>query len=222
MNHLQEYWEDAIKTSLSIDGRCLFDRGASGLSKHALKFVAMATHLYIVSKKYSCSSIHNLVITTILPQVWSVCFGHKCTHPVSSFRSRTYLNCSHPSDFLRYHFDILYDTYSEYPEPLWPIFLDALLHYQRVGRGGTELFDKLGEDTELAKFISLELAKKLLVKEKRCEELEQFEESYYQLREQADVLAKIAGPRRIPGLLPRGRPLFEHSSPLGVDNNSAW
>lgn len=74
--------------------------------------------------------------------------------------------------FMDNHYAWFHRFYSEYPEDLWPLFAEAVLHYQRVEPDSNLFLDMIEEDVDLGDFVRKEISKKVVNLEQRVRDLE--------------------------------------------------
>jgi hypothetical protein len=74
-------------------------------------------------------------------------------------------------EFKSHHYDSLNQYFSGYPEDLWPFYIKALVHYQRV-EPDSDLVSHLFEDNpQMAHFMIKQLSKECAAHEDHAESL---------------------------------------------------
>lgn len=110
----------------------------------------LARHLYCITNKYDMPDLHGTVVW-IMAVMWN--FG---TEPGC-------ISMGHQS--IQAFQDLLYDPmkehFSGYPQDLWPLFTEAMVHIQKAGPGDSWFVDKLSENPAMAVHVSQQLSRRL-------------------------------------------------------------
>ncbi|KPI37684.1 uncharacterized protein AB675_125 [Cyphellophora attinorum] len=169
----------------------------------AISNFAVAQDVYFITKAYDMPALHILVVEMLLPRALDIAWATQ--DPSNRLTA---------AEFKFTHYDLLKgrrSAPSEYPSDLWPLFLKALIHYQRV-EPDFDLFSYI-DDANMACYLAKQLSIKLVAEEDKTVNLTtQLKASGEPANERSNYLATQI--KKVRSLTARVKALEEHTNEL--------